>query len=250
MSIPRLAVPFFVLAFTPFFLSCESNSASIGGVEGQDPLFEPRPCEPDDPRGRCNGDGGSGGSSGADSDLTLTGGYNAATAPADIETDNKKFLKVTSEGLTGSSGLTVAIDFDDTRAAASADFHAVCTGDDLTAFLVDSNDKAANFGLQIIKSSVLNGVRDPANWIRMRRSEDDISEPFVVLNFSTGTEHPDALVTLTEGDINDASQPRELTFSSGAVRVTQRIDVNTSSTMICDQAPGDDVVVRIAPPGP
>ena len=32
MSIPRLAVPFFVLAFTPFFLSCGYNSASIEGV--------------------------------------------------------------------------------------------------------------------------------------------------------------------------------------------------------------------------
>ncbi len=242
MKIPRTTLPFAVLALTPFFLSCESNSASIGGVENQDPLFEPRPCEPDDPRGRCDGDGGSGGSSGADSDLTLSGGYVAATAAADIGADNKKFLKVTSGGLTGSSGLTVAIDFDDTNIS-------TCTGDlSLFSALDVSTSLAANFGMQIIKASVLNGVRDPANWIRMRRSEDDIEHPFVVLNFSTGTEHPDALVTLLSGDINDASQPRVLRFSEGAVRVTRRIDVNTSTTMICDQAPGDEVVVTIEPP--
>ena len=52
------------------------------------------------------------------------------------------------------------------------------------------------------------------------------------------------------GDINDASQPRVLSFSEGAVRVTQRIDQNTSTTMICDQAALDDVVVTIEPPSP
>ncbi|MEJ2336710.1 MAG: hypothetical protein P8Y26_13930, partial [Gemmatimonadales bacterium] len=127
-----------------------------------------------------------------------------------------------------------------------------CTGD-LTLFpALEDAARAADFGMQIIKASVdAVGVRDPANWIRLRRSADDIDVPFVVLNFSTGTEHPDALVTMDAGDINDASQPRVLRFSEGAVRVTQRIDQNTSTTMICDQAaPDDDVVVTIEPPSP
>ncbi len=243
MKISRSALPFAVLTLTAFSLSCDSNRESVSGLDGLSPTFRVDCTErPDHPQ--CPDGGGSGGSSGPDSDLSLAGGYVAATAAADIETDNKKFLKVTSQGLTGSSGLTAAIDFDNTDIS-------TCTGD-LSLFPeLDDAAKAADFGMQIIKASVdAAGVRDPANWIRLRRSADDIAEPFVVLNFSTGTEHPDALVTMDSGDINDASQPRVLRFSEGAVRVTQRIDQNTSTTMICDQASGDDVVVTIEPPSP
>lgn len=242
MTMPRLALPFAVLTFTAFPLSCDSNGEWVSGVDGRSPTFTVDCTErPDHPR--CGGDGGSGGSSGADSDLTLAVGYAAATASADIESDNKKWLKVTSEGLTGSSGLAVAINFDDTDIS-------TCTGDTgLFGALIDVTGKAANFELQVAKESV-DGGRDPRNWMRVRRAEDDVAEPRVDLNFSTGTDHPDALVTLDVGDINDASQPRVLRFSDGAVRVTQRIDVNTSTTLICDQAVGDDVVVTIAPPSP
>lgn len=244
MKIPRSALPFAVLTLTALSLSCDSNRESVSGLDGLSPTFRVDCTErPDHPQ--CPDGGGSGGSSGPDSDLTLAGGYVAATASADIETDNKKFLKLTSEGLTGSTGLTVEIDFDDT------DIY-TCTGDlSLFPALDDPTPRAADFGMQVMKASVdAAGVRDPANWIRLRRSEDDIAEPFVVLNFSTGTDHPDALVTMDSGDINDASQPRVLRFSEGAVRVTQRIDQNTSTTMICDQADGDDVVVTIEPSSP
>ena len=59
MKVPRAAlVPAFLL--TVFTIGCESNSESVAGVEDLTPLFAPRPCVPDDPRGRCNGSGGNG----------------------------------------------------------------------------------------------------------------------------------------------------------------------------------------------
>ena len=59
MKVPRAAlVPAFLL--TVFTIGCESNSESVAGVEDLTPLFAPRPCVPDDPRGRCSGGGGNG----------------------------------------------------------------------------------------------------------------------------------------------------------------------------------------------
>ncbi len=59
MKVLRAAlVPAFFL--TVFTLGCESNSESVAGVEDLTPLFAPRPCVPDDPRGRCSGGGGNG----------------------------------------------------------------------------------------------------------------------------------------------------------------------------------------------
>lgn len=95
MRILRAALPFAVLALTPFFLSCESNSASIGGVEDQDPLYEPRPCEPDDPRGRCDGDGGSSGSS---FELTFAGAMTTGSPQGvTVGRDNKKSFHIADQ---------------------------------------------------------------------------------------------------------------------------------------------------------
>jgi len=222
-------------------VACETEPpTSVSRLDDLSPSFNLNCTErPDHPQ--CSGEGGSGGRSGPDSELALAGGFVAAAAPADIGNDNKKFLKIGSSGLSEASGLEVQINFGGT-------VRETCTGDvsdDLFDALT-APSLPADVAIQVIKESVTQGVRDPAHWITVRRSEDDIEHPFVTLNHSTG-DHPDALVEVITGDINDASQPRELRFSGGAVRVVQRIDTNTSLHMICDQAAGDPVTVTIAP---
>jgi len=174
----------------------------------------------------------------------LSGGFEGGPESSSIGTDNEELLTVSSNGLSGSSGLTVEINFDDSKTLAN------CTGDlSLIGQLTfdAANPLPADVDVQILKEAVIDGVRHPAHWIRVRRDENDLTHPFVVLNLSTGSAHPDALVTLRASD-NINSGERQFTFSGGAVRVVQPIGNNSIVEMICDQAAGDDVIVTVAPP--
>jgi len=208
------------------------SASDVAGVSGDIPQFAPKPCVEGDPRGKC---GGSGGLSGSDSDLSLSGNFVANAAAAELTADNKKWLKVAS------TGHGVTLDF-------SGVDQGTCQGsvDELFGELVAAQ-APADVNVQVYKDAI--GATDGRHWVTVRRDEDDIAAPSVALNFSTGSSFPDALVEMVGSNryINDGSHPRTLKFSNGAVRVVQRIDTNSHIEMTCEQAAGDDMTVTIAP---
>jgi hypothetical protein len=165
--------------------------------------------------------------------LQLSGGFVGGPSAANIGKDNKKWLNV------GWVGQNVAINF--------ANSGLGCSGDALEDFLVDGAE-LARVSIQISKSSVVKPgdapVDDPSHWIVVQRDETAIDFPWVGLSMASS---PNLIVTLIEGDINDASKPRVFEMTDGSVKIIQGIDNQTANVMVCDQALGDVVTVTLEP---
>ncbi len=231
----RLALPLLALVAGAFALACGDHAISPNDPTGLVPAFSHKPG---------HNPGGGGGSSG--SELSMLGGLAGGATAANIERDNNKWLSFSSSELSVTD-LAVTINFDDTKSGALSDCpgaNCPCTGDLSLIGALVAPSKPARVTAKFDKQAVRDGVPTPYNWYRISRGQI-LDEPLVDLNFATRP--PDLLVTLTSGNLDDASQPRVFELTGGVVQVIQGVDENTTTGMQCDQHVNDPVTVTLEP---